>query len=242
MNKNQIEEDYKKHSRISSFLIRFLIFIIFWIIALAAIIYSLGLNIDWRHFRMKETGIVYLVSSIGDVAASVKVDVSISQKLPASFTKLPEGHYNAEIAKDGYTTWNKSFEVDSSRVSAWENVLLIKTKIISRTATTEEADQLKRLIDEPLDRTIIIKDNELWINKKLVTRFSDSITNAIWYPDGAHIVFQINNKIKIIEKDGQNETDLVTLTSDIPSTFRFLSKGQELLYQDGDQFLVAEIY
>jgi len=238
MNKNQIIEDYQKHSRISSFLIRILIFVIFWVVALAAIIASLGLHIDWRHFRIQETGIVYLSSSIGELEAAVKVDGLSDDRLPASFTKMPESNYSAEVKKPGFVTWNKNFEVDSSRVSAWENIVLIT----NRPATVEETDQLNRQIDEPLDKTIIIKNNELWVEKVLITRFSDNITNAIWYTDGAHIVYQIKNKIKIIEEDGKNETNLVSLSSDAPVTFRLLSRGQELLYQDGDQVLVAEIY
>lgn len=242
MNKNQIIEDYQKHTRISSFLIRCLIFIIFWVAALAAIISSLGLHIDWRHLRIQETGIVYLSSSIGELEADVKVDGLSRDKLPVSFTKMPEGNYFAEVKKPNFVTWNKNFEVDSSRVSAWENIVLIKKDISSRAATLEEIDHLNRQVDEPLDKTIIIKNNELWIGKLLVTRFSDNITNAIWYTDGAHIVYQIKNKIKIIEEDGQNETDLVSLSSDSPVTFRLLSRGQELLYQDGGQVFVAEIY
>lgn len=242
MNRNQIIEDYQKHTRVSSFLIRCLIFVIFWIVALTAIISSLGLHIDWRHFRIQETGIVYLSSSIGEINASVKVDGLSDNRLPASFTKMPEGNYFAEVKKPGFVSWNKNFEVDSSRVSAWENIILIKKDILSRAATPEEIDQLQRQFNEPLDKTIIIKKNELRVGKLLVTRFSDNITNAIWYTDGAHIVYQIKNKIKIIEEDGKNETDLVSLSSDAPVTFRLLSRGQELLYQDGDQVLVAEIY
>lgn len=242
MNKNQIAENFRKHSSISNFLIRVLFFLIFCLIALIAIIYSLGFNINWQHFRIKETGIIYLDSSIGAIDANVQVNGVFKKKLPASFTKMPEGHYLATITKPDFISWSKNFEVYPSKVSVWEDVVLIKENINVRTASDEEVSQLNRQIDEPLDKTIVINDNELWVNNQLVTRFSDNITNAIWYPDGAHLVYQIKNKIKIIEIDGKNETELARLSTDNPSIFRFLAKGKELLYQNGDRIFVATIY
>lgn len=242
MNKNQIAENFRKHSGVSSFLIRALFFTVFCIVALTAIIYSLGYNIDWQRFRIKETGIIHLNSSVGALNARVQADGVIKENLPASFTKMPAGHYRATIQKSGFISWSKNFEVNSGKVAIWENVILIKKNITSRAAQASEILQLNRQIDEPLDETIMIKNNELWLDNRLVTRFSDNIIHAIWYPDGAHLVYQIKNKIKIIEIDGKNETELVILSTDNPSTFRFLSKGKELLYQDNDQVLVAEIY
>lgn len=75
-------------------------------------------------------------------------------------------------------------------------------------------------------------DNEIWVywleddyiqpykktgDKELITRFSGKIKQAIWYKeDDEHIIFVINDTIKIIEIDGRDQkniTDILTIKS-----------------------------
>jgi len=232
-----------KQNRVSTFLVRSFVFIIFWIIALTAIVYAMGFEVDFNNLGIKKTGIIYLASSVGEVEASVELDQEIiSDDLPVSISRLKSDHYYTKISKTGYFDWQKSFEVMPNQVSAWEGVLLIKENKEVREADTEEQLQLDKQASEPLDETISIEKNELFIDEVLVTRFSENIFNAIWHPDGKHIAYQKGDKINLIETDGQNETLLIELKSNKPVTFRFLKKGQELLFEDEDQVLVAELY
>lgn len=223
--------------------LRYLIFIVFWLIALVAIVKSMGLEFDYKNFSFKTTGIIYVASSQEKVTAKVELEnYRTKYKLPTTFDRLKSGYYKVNVSKKNYHTWKKQFLVESNQVSAWENILLIKEKIIPTLATEEEKALLAHFAGEPLDKTIAIKNNELYLNKKLVTRFSQDIKNAIWFPDGAHIVYQIDSAINIIESDGANNIKLVKLKNSDLSVFRLLNKGQELLYKDGQKILIAKLY
>lgn len=79
--------------------------------------------------------------------------------------------------------------------------------------------------------------NELWIlylediliqpykkagDKELITRFSQPITQAIFYPDNEHIAFVVGDRIKIAELDGRDQRN----------TIDFISAPQPQIYFD----------
>lgn len=226
------------------FLIRLTIFILFWLAVVVTVIYIMGFEIDLRHWRIKETGTIYLASSIGKLKSTITINNKLNAtELPATFSRLKNGWYQVVITKENFIDWRKTVEVIPSKVNVQNSILLIKKKIEIREANEAEKQLIAKVQDEPLDQTIkILNNNELFINDDLVTRFSQDIENALWHPDGAHIVYQIGSEIRIIETDGLNDIRLATLQNPNPTIFRFLRKGQELLYQDGDKVLVARLY
>lgn len=89
--------------------------------------------------------------------------------------------------------------------------------------------------------------NELWVlfledvhiqpfrNKGdaiLITRFGESIREAIWYSeDNEHIIFKVGSAIKITELDGRNKRNTVDLaTSDSVTASLFYNTRDERLY------------
>lgn len=235
---------HQRRSTVSSLLLKGLIFIIFWAVTLLVILNSLGIDIDWQNWRLTPTGTIYVASSTGLSEAEVTVNNGemMQNHLPATFNKLNSANYQVKVEKSGYLPWQKSFEVKNSQVAIEDTIVLVKVKISTRQATDQEKEMLAAENKKVPDQTIIIEDNELYLNEKLVTRFSENLVSAAWYPDGQHIVYQIDDEIRLIEIDGQNETSLVQLSTNDPTTFSFLKRGQELLYQDGDKVLVAELY
>jgi len=83
--------------------------------------------------------------------------------------------------------------------------------------------------------------HEIWVNSNLVTRFSKDATNVKWYPDMAHIMYQMDDEIRIIEATGYNDTLLVKLSSDSLSRFAIGGKGKELYFTDNDLYFKAII-
>lgn len=79
------------------------------------------------------------------------------------------------------------------------------------------------------NKKILIRTaNELWIlylediliqpykkagDKELVTRFSQTITQAIFYPDNEHIAFVVGDQIKITEMDGRDQRNTINFLS-----------------------------
>lgn len=66
----------------------------------------------------------------------------------------------------------------------------------------------------------------------LITRFGESIGEAIWYSeDNEHIIFKVGNAIKITELDGRNRRNTVDLaTSDSTDANLFYNARDEHLY------------
>ena len=82
---------------------------------------------------------------------------------------------------------------------------------------------------------------EIWTDDKLVTRFSEPIANVLWHPDYEHILYQENNQIRIIGKDGFNDTILANLLSSSSAKFMIGGQGRELYYIDNGQYKKAII-
>lgn len=96
-------------------------------------------------------------------------------------------------------------------------------------------------------------ENEIWVKylekiqiqpyheageKELITRFSEKIISAIWYPeDNEHIIFAVGDTIKITELDGRNKRN----THDFAKTnafFVFDSRLSQQLYYNIDSELL----
>jgi hypothetical protein len=82
---------------------------------------------------------------------------------------------------------------------------------------------------------------EIWVGEKLVTRFSEPILNVSWYPDLSHIIFQEGNEIRVIDKNGKNDTLLIKMNQSGPARFTVGGKGEELYFVDNGKYKVAKI-
>lgn len=96
-------------------------------------------------------------------------------------------------------------------------------------------------------------DNEIWSlyledfltqpykkagDKELITRYAQKITQAIFYPDSAHIAFVVNDKIKVTELDGRDQRNTVDLISAVQpqiSQIYFDNKNNYLYYLTKNQ-------
>jgi hypothetical protein len=155
------------------------------------------------------------------------------------------GYYNIEISKDGYTAWDQSVMVKSEFVENFKNVVLFKANPEIKTLTDQ---RLTNQLNSPIDTLAVKKSGdlyyssyELWVSGDLVTRFSEPISKAIWYPDKEHIIYQQSKEIRIIELIGTNDTLLVTLGDSNSTNFIINDKGDQLFYKDGGEYKVANI-
>ncbi len=100
------------------------------------------------------------------------------------------------------------------------------------------ASQVKNARFSGDDKKILIQTaNELWVlyiedfllqpykkagDKEFITRFSQPISQAIFYPDNEHLAFVVGNQIKITELDGRDQRNIID----------FLSASQPQIYFD----------
>ena len=197
-----------------------------------------------KNFKIVKTGIVFL--STDQKGESVYINGELQDRKTPYAENLTPGQYTAEVTKDGYRSWYQGFKIDPAIVTSFDSIVLFKSDpVISDLTDQRKID----LLNSPVDYLAVSNDKnsltygnyEIWQNNFLVTRFSESIQNVSWYPDMEHIVYQQGDEIKIIEKDGYNNTPLVKLLNSDPVNFVVNSRGDELYYTDGGQYKMAKI-
>ena len=243
MAKNEVRNDRRTRRMGKIILGQLFAAIIITIISLSLIGYGLGYRLDSSNFKLVKTSVVYLEFSPRDVVVSVNNEKTTNA---SNFVQnIRPGLYNIILSKDGYIPWTMQLRADSGAVYDFRKIVLFNSNI----KTDNLSDQSKiNLINAPLDilaenspGELSNSDYEIWIGDKLVTRFSEPVKSALWYPDLNHIVYQQSNQIRVIEIDGQNDTLLVTLTSAAKTKFVIGNRGSELYYLDGEQYKVATI-
>ncbi|MEK7143135.1 MAG: PEGA domain-containing protein [Patescibacteria group bacterium] len=155
--------------------------------------------------------------------------------LPGKITNLFPGDYEITISYQGYKPWQKSITVLPGKASAYQNIILFLE-------TPENISEplkinLEDFKNEAQNNTqeIELLGAEIYLNKRLITRFSQNITAAFVFPDKYHLVVQIENEILIIDLDGSNIQSLFKLTFKTPTSIVFRDSGKTIYYLKDDQ-------
>lgn len=212
------------------------------VIALSILFYAEGYRINLKSRKILKTGIVHLVSfpKKSDVYINGKLE---SKKTPFAKNLLP-GNYSIDIKMDGYSTWSSNIKIESQFVKEFKNIILIKENIVAEPLADDKKINLLYIPSDVLANTnggLYFNEFEIWYNSSLVARFSEPVEKAIWYPDHEHIIYQQGDSIRIIDKNGRNDTKLVKLSSKVATKFTLNAKGDELYFIDNDQYFSAKI-
>lgn len=161
------------------------------------------------------------------------------------YKNLVPGDYDIRVYKSGYVEWSKNIKIKAEIVTSEKNVLLFLSKpIISDLTDQSKIDYLnspESVLAENARNKLAFNKYEIWSDDRLVTRFSEPIESVVWYSDYEHILYQKNNQIRIIGKDGLNDTNLVNLSSALPTKFMIGGQGKELYYIDDTEYKKAII-
>lgn len=94
-------------------------------------------------------------------------------------------------------------------------------------------------------KIIYWSDNEIWLHyleniliqpykqageKELITRHSQSISQAIFYPDNEHIAYVVNDQIKIIETDERDRRNTINFINASQPQIYFSATDKRLYY------------
>lgn len=91
-------------------------------------------------------------------------------------------------------------------------------------------------------------DFEIWIYSfrenapKLITRFGQPISQAIWQTGGRHIIFSSDNKIKIIELDDRELRNIIDLADNTNIKYLEIDRKGDNLYFSGESKGQAGIF
>ncbi|MFA5047806.1 MAG: PEGA domain-containing protein [Patescibacteria group bacterium] len=87
------------------------------------------------------------------------------------------------------------------------------------------------------DTILFYNDWEIYIynfNKKdpeLITRFGQPISQAVWHPQGRHLIFASDNKLRVIELDNRELRNIIDLASNTPvQNLQINSSGKTLYF------------
>lgn len=158
---------------------------------------------------------------------------------------LTSGYYTARAEKEGFTTWSSSFKIEPGMVSNFGYIVLFKTDIGGEILTDQAKINSLNAPDATLaDRNVnnpINVGSEIWLNDKLVTRFSSPVISTKWYSDQKHILYQIDDQIRIMDADGSNNVLLITLKTTSGTNYFVNYRGDELYYINNNEYMMAKL-
>lgn len=196
---------------------------------------ALGYKVNFKTRQVQKTALVAIKTTPREAIIYLN-GKPIGEKTPLRKSKLLPGLSEIKIEKAGYQTWQQSLNLEEGRAYDLTNVVLfLKDPVLGapqdQSAPMPSAD----------DFNLYFSGGEIWYKDKLVTRLSQEIKNAIVYPDKAHIVFQVDGEIRIVEATGTNNTLLVKLDSTENSVFG-LASDNLLVFKDGSKIKQAKIF
>lgn len=220
--------------------------VIFIVICISAYIIcrTLGYQIDFKNMKIYHAGVLSV--SFTQLGNHVYVNGEDKGATVSYAENLLPGQYEIIAKKDGYKIWNQTVKLSQDEVKVFKNVTLFKES--PEVTVVTDQDQIN-MINAPYDgfvrnpkNDLISNGYEIWANGNLVTRFSTQISNVTWFPTLEYIAYQQADEIRIIEKNGTNDTVLVKLSSGDPAKFLFSWDGSDLFYKDGEGYKKATIY
>ena len=213
-------------------------------LAFSILFYAEGYRLNLKNFKLTKVGILYLVSDPKD--GHIHLNSEVLNETSPYKASLDPGTYYVKIEKDGYVTWFRNVRIESEKVTEYESIKLYKNNIEPQDLNDPSKIELLNAPDDSLasktaGNPLIDNGYEIWQNGKLVTRFSTLISSVKWYSDREHIAYQQGSEIRIIEKDGQNDTLLAKLSSVNIERYVFSAKGDEIYFTDQGKYKSAKI-
>ena len=217
-------------------------FIIFWVILIVSFIFSAfliilkaqGWQLNYKTWKIVHTGMIILNGDPSNAQVTLNGRI-ISQHLPTQIRNLSPGNYQVVISRPDYWDWQRTINVSQSKAETLNNIILFLKN--PQDAEADKSLTVDKLIQQSANfsQDLRIQKNEIYFQGNLITRFSQNVLTASLYPDNQHIVFQINNEVRVIEIDGSNNTLLFNLNSTEPTFFSYVNDGKQIYYLDQGQ-------
>ena len=211
--------------------------------ATCLVFYAQGWRFNFKTFQIYKTGLLYFEVSPTPDSFTIG-NKNYEGKSKFAINLLP-GTYQAKAVKNGYGDWNMEVSIEPEMVTSFSNIVLFANN--PKITTLSDQSKIACLnspdsnLAEKSQKDLSSNKYEIWSEGKLVTRFSQPISNVVWYPDLEHILFQQNDQIRVIDSQGFNNALLVTLSINQPTRFAVGNQGKELYYIDNNQYFMAII-
>ena len=209
------------------------------VISSVAIFYSLGYQLNLQARSIKQTGILTLGSERSSGPATVSINgKQVATKLPYRMAYAFPGSYRVTVQKPGYQEWNRTIEVEPNVVTSFNSIVLLRNPLVPIPVSL---DQVNFGTDADTDvHGLEVHENELRVDGRFITRTSDDIASARWYPDNQHLIYQAGATLWLADLDGLYTQKLLTLPTAEPVTLVFKNNGRLLYYlSEGKAYMLA---
>ena len=227
------------NGRIKFILLWIFLIVSFSVLAVILVLGAYGYRFNQQNWRLESTGVIVLDGLPRDVNIRVNGQIPPDTMLPLKLAKLLPGQYDITVGKNDYQTWSKTFILVGGQAIEAKHIqlFLAEPKVAESTRKLTLENLQKDFLSAESDLTL--KENEIWFNEKLVTRFSGKLAGAILINNRSQIIFQLNNELRVMDIDATNNIKLITLPND--EAVAFALSGNKLVYASDNKFFEAEI-
>lgn len=214
-----------------------LLTITYLLLASWVVYYSLGYKINWTTHKIQQTSILNINSNNKTLNPEVFINgKSFGKKLPVRVNYLFPDTYSVELKKAGYQAFKLDVELQPNRVFNLDNLILVKTN-----PKVEELDP-NTFIDKLNKTGIHLNGYELWVDDNLITRSSENILNASWFPDNEHLVYQAGKTVWLLDVQANITQKITDLTIDVPLNYGFAANGKQFIYQEDGKIKAVTLF
>ncbi|HSI20274.1 MAG TPA: PEGA domain-containing protein [Verrucomicrobiae bacterium] len=214
----------------------------FLFLGIVALLWAFGYRVNWAAASVEQTGILELSSPQAGINPDIYINgVKQEGSLPFGIRWLFAGHYDVEIRKDGYQTWQKLVRIGKNERVYYPSVVLLYAEPRKVTAPNIRIDELmnRRLDNAGIE---IRSSNELWVKKEFVTRTSADILSAEYYADERHIIYQAGTKLILRDLVSGISQEVATFAEPKPVPYVVRENGRVVVFAEGETLQALELY
>ena len=225
---------------------RKIIFFIFWpvlvisfiLAAFFVVLLANGYHLNQNTWRLEKTGTIVLNGPFS--GGKVNLDGTDVGGLPTSLRMLSIGRHEVIVTKDGYQTWINVFNVLAGRAIIVNNLTLFyQNPVIVKVANPDKVSVNVKNDFILQGKNLEIKNDEIYFQGKLQTRFSQPVLGAIYDSSINHLFVQIGSEIRTVNANDLNEFTIIKLQKPDPTIFSV--SDRTLYFFDGGELYQAEI-
>lgn len=224
----------------------------FIVITPTVILYATGYRYNFKNHRVEKIGILHIESIPKN--ADIFINDKPAGKTPSRFIKLLPDKYHLRVSHNGYSTWTKAVELQSSLTTFYRNIVLFKNSLPINIAegqiniTTVSPNQQKMVYSVIKDsieqiKFVNLKNNAEFIIDDLNIQTYTGLELVEWSPNQDKLLLKkiINNfnQYMIVDTDALTIEEIFNTTRlnfdllkwDQNSNDRLYGLSKAVLYQ-----------
>lgn len=228
---------------------------LFLILATLLVASANGVMYNPKTKSFETTGIIALLTTDPPYTLIVDGVKTKTGKKEKKITNLFTGLHSVVLEKEGYYSWSTIDNVRPGFTTIHNGIRLFLQDSQPVAASQDQINALQNQVLE-IETDLDIRSNEIWAKPlvavypitlygdqlELIARYSQPVIGAQWFPGKNQILLQLGNEIRVIDRDGGNDTVLVELASPDPTDFMVLDNGRDLIYLDQDRYSIRHLY